>query len=308
MKPRRFIKTALLLSLLISSINAICQDTNDDDNDNPGKKQSAAGFHVGLYVGTLFPSNYTASMYDGYGFDIDGNKNNFENSFMYQKIVNQYGGGYGGPDQIAQALGVTPYTGWTFNESDMPVNMRYAIAFDVGLNTRYSVKNSKSSIILNVNASKLTINGNFTIVETAQPNTTQVNNTIQTFGIKGGEQRLIFQFGYNRIMGDNENLNFMMEGGLLGTLAKFDKNQILINNLLIDLTTYYYQPGYPSNMTKKPIGFGLGAFAGMGVNLSMNKKCTVQLLYSPTYEKINMGVDPRYKVQNAIGFRAYYNI
>jgi hypothetical protein len=41
----------------------------------------------------------------------------------------------------------------------------------------------------------------------------------------------LLQFGYQHLFGENEKFNFFAEGGLNISIAKFDKNEILINNL-----------------------------------------------------------------------------
>lgn len=312
MKNSKKIKVASLLLLHFVSIHAFSQDTIDNNvNDvNLGNKRK---FHFGLYLGVLFANQSTAPLYDGYGFDIDGNKNNWDNSFMNQKINIQYGGyGYSGQtDQIAQELKVDPGT-WTFSQDNMPINMRYMPAFNVGLSGRYSVDN-KNAILFNVNASKLTIAGNFNI-RTPQSQTgssTQINNSLQTFAIKGGELRLAIQVGYQHLFGEGEKFNFLIEGGLNGTLAKFNQNQILINNLTIDLTAYNNSALLPSTVPfKNPIGIGFGGFTGLGVHANMNPKTIIQLVYSPTFEKINLGKEPRpqIKLQNSIGLRFFYNL
>ncbi|MGQ0829118.1 MAG: hypothetical protein ACT4ON_12075 [Bacteroidota bacterium] len=289
-------------------MKSIAQESTEEENAAPVTNRK--GFHVGLYVGAYFANKSTAHAYNGYGYDIDGNRNNFENSFMNNKIRNEYGGyGYSGqPDQIAEALGVD-YQSWTFSESDMPVNMRYVPAFLIGLQCKYSVDN-KNIILLNVNAAKLTITGNFTIIKPLQANSTQVNDRIQAFPIKGGEQRLMIQIGYQHLFGDSEKINFLAEGGMNITLAKFDKNEILINNLYIDLTTPYYHPGSynPAYMVRKPIGTGFGAFCGIGINLNMSAKWITQLVYNPSYEGINIVPNAQLKMQHAIGLRMYYNL
>lgn len=311
---KKRVKIQIIILILLSGISSmgIAQDNPKDDegenNDNSTVYKSRKGFHIGLYVGSLFANKYTAGMYDGYGFDIDGNKNSFENSFMYQKIILQYGGGYGSgqPDMIAQELNVDQGT-WTFDESDMPLTMRYSPAFLSGLQCRYSV-DENNAILLNVNAAKLNINGSFNITTIPTSGSTQINNSIRTFAIKGTEQRLMFQFGYNRIIGSNDKLNFYVEGGLNATLTKFDKNIIQINNLTIDLTSYYNQAVYPPpTLTKKPVGMGFGAFAGFGINLSMGSKWAIQIGYNPSYERINIGPNPRLKMQHSFGLRAYRN-
>jgi hypothetical protein len=295
-------KTYLIFSLLVL-LSFIARSQEETESDTT--QMHSKGLHLGLYIGSYFANKYTATLYDGYGFDPDGNKNSFENSFMYHKIILEYGGGYPGqPDLIAQALGVQ-HGEWSFSAEDMPVNMRYSPAFLLGLQGRYSVDN-KNAILLNINASKLNITGNFTIVTLPQTNFTQVSKTIKTFAIKGVEQRLMFQLGYQRLFGDNEKINFIAEGGLHCTMAKFDQNVILINDLLIDLTSYYYQPGYSAYYVKRPIGVGFGAFAGIGINFTMSAKARVQFMYNPSYEGVNIGPDPKLKLQHALGLRIYY--
>jgi hypothetical protein len=224
---------------------------------------------------------------------------------MYEKIINQYGGGYLQPDLIAQALNVNPGE-WEFTKNDMPINMRYTASFLFGLQCRYSVDN-KNAISLNVNAAKLNVSGNFTITTRPSTGSSPINNSIQTFGIKGGEQRLMIQIGYNRLFGDNETINFFAEGGLNMTYSQFDKNEILINNLKIDLTEFYDYQGIQAGYTRLPRGMGFGAYAGVGINIAMGEKFTIQLIYSPSYEGIKIGDNPKLKWQHSVGLRAYYN-
>jgi hypothetical protein len=265
-------------------------------------------FQVGLFIGPYFANKYTASLHDGYGIDFDGNRNSFENSYMYNKIVLEYGGGLGqGTDQIAEQLNVS-HGDWHFDESDMPEYMRYQPAFLIGLQGKYSV-DSKNAILLNLNASKLTATGSFTI--TTIPIFVGSNlpaQTIHEFKIKGTEQRLLFQLGYQHLFGKSDKVNFLMEGGMNVTMAKMDKNQVQINNLLIDLTTYYYYPGYATYTVVKRVGTGFGAFAGMGVNFNATDAWIIQFVYTPTYEGIKIGPNPKLKWQQSFGLRAYYKL
>jgi hypothetical protein len=295
----RILKFTLILLFFVQPILA----QEEEESREPLKTK---GLNLGLHIGCYFANKYTAKLYDGYGFDVDGQRNTFERSFMYQKIVLEYGGGYGQQDLVALALGVQ-HGEWTFGESDMPVNMRYAPAFLIGINGRYSV-DKNNAILINLNAAKINVTGNFTIVTLPPTNSTQINSAIKTCAIRGVEQRLFFQIGYQRIFGESEKVNLLAEGGLHITLAKFDKNEILIgDDLLIDLTSYYYQPGYPAYAVRKPVGIGFGAFAGMGVNVNLNELCKLQLVYNPSYEGINIGPDPKMKLQHALGLRIFYN-
>jgi hypothetical protein len=307
MKSIRILSITLLLTVLgNTNINAQDVDSSDISENQPKANKK---FVLGLYVGSLFANQYTASTYDGYGFDIDGNRNSFENSWMNQKIFYQYGGHYnnGQVDQIAQQLNVTPGT-WSFGSANMPQNMRYQPAITVGLNTRYSV-DKMNAIIMNINASRLSASGNFTIETPQAANTTQLNsNTIQTFSIVGIEQRLVLNFGYQHLFGDKDaNFNVFVEGGLNASLTKFTDNFIIINNLNINLISYYNSTFNIQAPVKRPIGAGFGAFGGLGINIRTNTKYSAQLVYSPSYERINIGNNPQLKMQNGIGLRFYYN-
>ncbi len=296
------------LIVLLFTFALVCPAQDQEEPDPDAPKTAKTRILTGLYVGSYFANKYSASTYNGYGFDVDGNRNSFLNSFMYQKIKNEYGGGYGQFDQIAQALGVDQKQ-WEFNESDMPVNMRYVPSILLGLNFKIPVKN-KNALIFNLSGAKLSIEGNFTMTLLKPPGTNPAfNNNIKTFPIRGTEQRLLVQLGFQHIFGDDEKLNFFAEVGLNGTLAKFNSNTIYINDLTIDLTYYVNQTINPApGPTRRPIGFGIGAFAGLGVNMEINPKFTLQILYSPSQEKVNIGTNPTLKLQNGIGLRVYYKL
>lgn len=302
----------LTLSILFGCSFAFAQDTTQT-TDYYNKSDNGKSFHFGLYLGVLMANQSSAEIYDGYGFDIDGNKNNWDNSWMKQKIIMENGGGYysGQPDLIAQELKVDPYT-WSFNETDMPQNMRYNPAFSVGASARYSV-DANNAVLFNLNVSKLIANGNFTIttpVSQSGSNNQTNTNPIRTFAIRGEEQRMIVEVGYQHlfIKDKEQRVSFMFEGGLISTLAQFSKNEILINNLKIDLLALYNQNGLTSLPVKRPWGIGFGAYGGLGFNANMSEKATIQLIYTPSLERVNMGYNPSLKLQNAIGLRMYYNM
>ncbi len=306
MKTKSFLFSLLLLS-------NFCFSQDDNADTPPVTNKSTKGFHLGIYTGTLFANKYTASLYDGYGWDWNGNKNSFYNSFIYNKIWIEYGahGAFSGqPDRIATALGVQ-HTDWFFDETDMPRpnSLKYNIAFLVGLQGRYCF-DKKSAVLFSVNGSKLTVNGDFQITVTPISAQTGIpgNTNYRTFSIVGGEQRMIFQTGYQRIMGDDPKLNFLWEAGPVVTLVKFERNLINISGLTIPLTTYYNPYGMALYNARNLTGVGFGAFAGLGMNISISPKWTIQLVYDASFEQIKLGQGPKLKLQHAIGFRAYYNL
>ena len=297
---------------LLSLFSSTCYRPSFSQTEEPTPPhitdKNVRGFHTGIYIGSLFANKSSASFYDGYGYDTSGIKNTFAKSFMYRRIIIDYGGGAGQTDQVAQALGVSPGD-WTFDETDMPINMKYNPAITAGVHLMYSF-NKNNSILLNASVSKLTASGNFTIVLNTNPIGAQQPNyqNIQTFSITGSEQRSNFQLGFQRIFGKEDGVNCFLEGGAELTLAKYIRNQATINNLHIDLSAFYSIPYYSTYRARYLSGLGLGAFAGFGMNYFVNAKCRLQLLYDPSYEKINIGTAPKLKLQHSAGLRIYYHL
>jgi len=297
----------IILLVLFISFRGIAQEYDENGKEIHGT-YNGKGFNIGLNLGCYFANKYTASNYNGYGFDADGVRNTYENSLMYNKIILQYGGGYpGGVDQIAPALGVNPGE-WNFIEDYMPNNMKYAPGFLLGLDMRYSMDN-KNVILFNIHAAQLNITGNFTIWAKPSSGSSQINNQYRTCDIKGVEQRLMLQLGYQHVFISEKNINPILEGGINVTMAKMNKNEILIGDLLIDLTESYYQPGVNNaSLVQKQVGVGFGAFAGAGLNFNMNENFRFQILYNPSYEGIKLGTNTRLKLQHSAGLRIYYGL
>lgn len=307
--------------------NAAAQD-EETVTDTTSKAITTSGkkLHLGLFIGTYFANKYTANMYDGYGFDANGDKNDFSNSLMNQFINGYYAGNGNNPgstvntnsstgtDLISQTLGVNPSPrSWNFGQTDMPYDLTYNMTYLVGFNGSYNL-NKSSSIIFNINGTSLSVNGKFTIVTTNTVNGSPSVSYLRQGTITGGEQRLMFQLGYQKVLGTNEKANFFIEGGINVVMAKFLKNKAYIPNgvsggspLEIDLASVYNTPTY-NFYHSKLTGVGVGIFAGFGLHLTINPKYTIQLLYNPSYDKINLGDSPVYKLQNGFGLRFYYNL
>jgi hypothetical protein len=293
------------LFLLSFPVIAKAQEEMDnlDDTEITGL-QSVKGFHFGFNLGAYFPNKYPAGLYDGYGFDINGNKNTFINSLMYRKIVVESGGQNGNGDLIAEQLGVQAGQ-WHFFESNMPVDLEYKTGFLLGIHANYGFS-KRESFIFNFNYTKLTITGNFTI-ETVPPiGSNQLYETIHNFPLRGKEDRTFIQLGYSRIFGNNKVINPVVEGGFSVNYAGMTKYFIQINDLTLDLTTFNNVYGYTDYKPEEYTGWGFGVFAGLGTYIRVSKKYTAQVLYSPSYDKINIGLEPKAQLQNAFSIRIYY--
>lgn len=298
----------LLLLVVLLPFYATAQDEETPTDIVDTTKR----LHAGVYIGVYYPNKYSTNLYDGYGFNPDGIKNDFANSFMNQQINFFYGGGNGGTDQIANILNVN-HADWSFGETDMPYNLGYNMAYIVGFNGSYNL-NKKSAIIFNINGTKLTMNGKFTINTVNKTNGSVTPSTIHQCTILGGEQRVMFQFGYQKVLTNHDKFNFFIEGGLNIVMAKLLQNKIIISNnntpngnsLEIDLTSFYNQSNY-TYYKSKLTSVGYGIFAGAGLHLTINPKYTIQALYNPSYDRVNLGQAPTFKFNHGFGLRFYYN-
>jgi len=326
-------KNLLYLLLILAVANPVWAQEDDewDDWDDRTEEEIAAdkaaasfwedvkenekkGLYAGIYVGTLFSDSYSARNYDGYGFDLDGQPNTFANSWLLNRINILSNPASGGGDQIAEALGVGPGE-WSFDETDMATNMTYNIAFSFGLQGRYNF-DSKNALLFNLNFSQLTTNGQFTIeLLTTQPGSNPANpgelnfpQGITTHGIRGREQRVGLQIGYQRILGNHENFNWFVEGGVDVTFAKFDGNWAQINDLEIDLTIRPNIFGQTLMTERNLTGAAVGAFGGFGGQLESGGKWTIQLVVNPLFQRIALSTDTRYGFHLMAGLRAIYNI
>ncbi len=303
---KKFYYLLLGLSLLMPQLaNAQDDEMDNDDLDVPGL-QGNNGFHFGFNLGAYFANRSTASLYDGYGFDVNGDKNTFENSFLYRKIVLENGGMNGTQDNIALQLKVN-HEDWTFDKTDMPNSVRYKPAFLLGIHLNYGFR-KRESIIFNLNFARINAEASFTIGTIPPAGSNQLYPSVHTFPLRGSENRTMMQLGYSHIFGNNKYIDFFAEGGLSINFAKLQKYFGQVNDLRLDLTTFNYQNGFTNYEPQHYSGWGFGAFAGAGVYVRVSSKYTAKVLYSPSYEKINLGLAPSAHAQHSVLVRIYYTI
>lgn len=322
-----------IMALLTVSPTIIAQEDDEDDFRTEAEKKAdreaaeywdnleddeieRKGFFAGIYVGALFADKYSAHLYDGYGFERDGTKiTDFARSWMYQSLLETYGKeAIGRPDRIAQELNVGPGE-YEFNASDMPVNLKYNIAFSFGLHGRYHF-DDRNALLFNINFSKLVVNGQFTIEKTnsipvsapSDPGGINYSDQVQRFGIRGEEQRVMLQAGYQRILGKNQLLNPLIELGVDLTFAKFDGLNAEVNSLVMNLEKNFDRYGNLTEEARNLTGVGVGAFGGLGLQLELGGKWTMQLVYDLVFQKIDLSNDTKYGLHHNIGLRAIYNI
>jgi hypothetical protein len=229
----------------------------DEDEE---QEDTIRGFSYGLNLGSYFGSSKTANFYNG-TCPIDGYINEAAQVRCYtieerldpsvfitdgQYINNQIGS-----------------SGYTFPYDTYPTNMRYNPALFVGLQLKYNFSRYES-IVLNINATKLTAAGQFTIQFIGTPAQPNAQSDVRLFSIAGSEQRANINLGYRQgwMMGDASNFYMQFGGSMLAT--KWTKNYIQVANRSFDLITSAPIAGQTANSAQAQAGVGFGGYGAAG--------------------------------------------
>lgn len=300
----RFLEITFSIVIFLSFSIAMDAQEEEEQIVKPEKSDTIQGIYFGLNLGTYFSNKYTANEYNGLGYNNFTGIKNFD--IDQSDLANTLG--VNNPslnpnyNQVMQAIG-----GYNFVLEELPNNMRYTVGFLVGLHVSYYF-NPSNSILLNVNAIKLTSTDQFTLrltdlSPTADPSQ---NRERQLFAIVGKEQRIQFLLGYQKVLGTPAVVNPYIELGGNMTLVKFDKNEIQINNFITDITTDYDFSSNVATLSRIQTGAGFGGFASLGLQIKLGDRFGLNFGYIASVEKIALGLDQKHKLQNTIMLRAIY--
>lgn len=267
------------------------------DGEEPKEKvklEDLTGLMVGLNLGFYQANHSTADIYGGYGFDRAGARNNFATSWLNNAIQ--------GPPtnetrrRTGDAIGVGPNE-FSFDESDMPGEMRYRPSFMWGAHLRYNV-NPDLGFFIEVNGTSPVTVGEFTVTNlTATPGQIQ-SNFVNRFQIRGEEQRLIFTGGVHKVIGREKreregkpiSVLPVIEAGFNSTFVSFEENFInLENSGIVDLTLFFQQQGVLVEEARVLTGVGFGGFASGGIQIHLGSDIMVNLLYRASHEHVKLG-------------------
>lgn len=305
----------LLILVLFTAVLANAQVYNYEDGEAPPRDQdSISGFTFGFNIGYYFANPATAVLYDGSGFDRDGNRyTDLRNFWLYRAIYSDIRGGSN--DQVDPAIVeiLDPATFVAFTESDMPFNMRYGPSFMYGAHVGYSFTGN-FSMFFEVNGTNPVTVSEFTIQVNPGASADPSPDNLRRFQIRGEEQRLIFNLGAKKTLGNNEFFRPYLEGGVNSTFAKFESNVINLesstNNfvppLVKDITRYQTNIGGNIEQARNLTGVGFGAFAGLGGQLTMGDKFILNLGYIASYEQVKLGYVESRNFQHIIVLRVIY--
>ncbi len=282
---------------------------NYADGEGPVSPDSVKGFYFGLNLGVYFANNKTANFYDGFGYSRDGGKLGFTNSWLNLAIQ----GSPQAQDRTSDALGGITADEWRFDESDMPLQMTFGGSFLYGAHVRYMF-NSDFGLFSEIYGTNPVTTGQFTIQK--QTGNPLGNDNLESFGIRGEEQRLLITLGIHRVLGrkaatargKTPSILPYFDLGFNATFSKFEANFINLGDLAgnVDLTVFFNNQGQFTDAANVLTGAGVGGFAALGMQITIGRKFTIDLGYVASFEQINLGELNQRALQSQIVLKAIY--
>ncbi len=274
---------------------------------------SIRGLYVGLNIGFYFANKNTARIYDGHGYERDGVLiTDFSNTWLNQALT-------GTPDNIRrtdEAMDAATLGPWSINENSFPNLMTYRPSFMFGLHLRYML-NADFGFFSEFNGTFPVTVGEFTIQRQNSGNLQ--NGVFETFQIRGEEQRFFVNLGVHRVLGRkaaerkgkvSSILPYIDLGGSV-LFTKFEENFINLGTLPsyngeVDLTLFYNNQGVFTNEANVLTGAGFGGFGGLGAQITLGRKFTIDIGYVANMQQVKLGELSEFGIQHQIVFKAIY--
>lgn len=313
----RFIQIALILGAILMGSMANAQVYNYEDGEGPTPPDSIKGLYVGLNLGYYFANKKTGSIYNGYGYERDGQiVSTVGQSWLYQAL-------FGSPQNINRTNdamdGVVGTDYYEINETNFPALMTYRPSFMFGGHLRYMF-NSDFGIFTEINGTFPVTVGEFTIQSTRPSSNPLDNQTLRKFIIRGEEQRMIINLGMHTVLGRKAAekkgktptiLPYLDLGGTI-TFTKFERNLIDLGerveyfDRIVDLTQFYTRQGQYLDKANLLTGMGLGGFGAVGAQITLGRKFTIDFGYVANIQQIKLGDISEVGIQHQIVLKAIY--
>ncbi|MBU0486329.1 MAG: hypothetical protein KKA07_08215 [Bacteroidetes bacterium] len=242
---------------------------------NEEEEPDLTGFYIGGNIGFYFANKVTASYYNGRGVNnVDSVLNDRGSTIISQnhKAIKEALGGYD----------------FQFNPEDLPLDMKYDPSINIGFFMKYNTTNNSGFFLL-FNYTKLQAIGGFNI-EVDMYNNGFSEPVYEQCNIYGVEERINFDFGYNRSFQIDKTAAFFLEGGLNINDTKLLHNKIQVAGLEFEITNPYY-----SMYNLQQGGMGAGVFVGAGFNLNFNNIFSLDPGVTCYLTRINMGDETPYR-------------
>ncbi|RUA28360.1 MAG: hypothetical protein DSY76_04490 [Bacteroidetes bacterium] len=261
----------LLLFIVNTSILSAQYSDYEQDYDNPN---GFGHWDLGLNFGMHWANKYHAGFYDG-SFD-NVNTINFILDNPYQR------------QDIMRELNVAD----TFYLAELPQNMRYTPAFQIGIYFRKTFDNY-TGISLQFDYTKLTAADAFTLEIDPQPLIGKEPD-IRIYQIWGVEERINIDILYSKFFKLNNPMFIpFFESGININSTVVKDNKIQIENLQYSLINNYISGGYvpgtqPYTYHVQQGGIGWGISGAVGMKFVFNESVSIDPGFRIYYQKIKL--------------------
>ncbi|MFN2429724.1 MAG: hypothetical protein ABR574_06895 [Cryomorphaceae bacterium] len=298
------------IACMLISLSANAQVYNYADGEGPTPPDSVKGIYFGLNLGIYFANESTSRIYSGYGYQRDGVINNFSNSWLNQAIQ----GSPQAEDRTSDAMGLAPGE-WIFDETDMPGLMTFNPAFMWAGHIRYMF-NSDFGMFAEVGGANPVAVGEFTIQNLNPSADPLQDQRLRRFGIRGEEERLFVSLGLHKVLlreslerqGISTTILPYVDLGFNVTFTKFEANFIDLEtpNGIVDLTNNFNNQGQFLDNANLLTGSGFGGFGGVGAQVTLGSKFTLNFGYVASLSQITLGEVSERSIQHQVVLRAIY--
>jgi hypothetical protein len=246
-------KNFLLIIFILSFFSIKAQD----DDNKPDGNEFVGRWDLGLNFGVYLPSNYHAKFYNGSEENVNKMSYVFGNKYWYEDIKRE--------------LNASD----TIFVRELPGNMRYNAAFQVGIYLRRTFDNYLG-FSLQFDYSKLTAADVYTLE--VDPYLIGREPDIRIYNIWGVEERVNIDILMSKYFKTKNPLFIpFFEAGLNITSTKVKENKIKVENLEYSLIDVYLNGSYIPNAPQTTYeiyqgGMAMGFSIAGGVKLQFSKQ------------------------------------
>lgn len=285
---KRFLPYIFILFIVFTASSVTAQYSYDDDYDDAPQKPFGH-WDLGLNFGMHWPSKYHAGFYDG----DPGNVNNINVVFNNKYYI----------DQIMRDLNVAD----TFYLGELPQNMRYTAAFQIGLYFRKTFDNY-TGLSLQFDYTKLTASDAFTLIVDPQTNIGQEED-IRIYNIWGVEDRINIDILFSKYFKTKSPIVVpFFESGININSTLVKENKVNIEGTDYSLVDVYLTGGYVPNSGQNVYdirqgGIGWGVSGAVGLKLVFSESVSIDPGFRVYYQTINLERYQRFGLSYSIFVR-----
>ncbi len=281
----RGLRLFLILTVLLFSTGSIL--SANTENGWPGDSlRKNTGFIFGINMGAFWAHKYQAGFYNGSPGNVDSIGLIFSNYYYKEDIRRELND--------------------TFRLLELPADMRYQPAMQVGFYVKYNITPTTGAFI-QFNYSKVKTKDVFTMGIGGEPQYLTFDD-IRMYPIWGSEERIFIDIGFSQTFPVDKIFQPFLEAGVNFNNTRVIENKIAINNLEYSLINVYGNSPYIPNTQMQVYetrlgGLGVGGFASAGFRMVFSKNISLDPGFTFLWNKANLEGYGAYKPHYSVWMR-----